>query len=206
MEMHNIKTYGQALFEAKQDTLNYYFIEAVLKSDREKAIDLLDTGADPNARGIPGQNMANSGCLHILTYSKNTNAIKDFIKELVERGADPNMENLYGYTPLHLLLRDPRKWKFIDLLIELGADPNKKNKDGLSPLEECLNEMIRLKGYAWAKDRMKIAQRLMLGGGIANPKLIFDAFDGNLSWWKNMPPDFMEKVNRINRTKSIFNV
>lgn len=204
--MNNIKTYGQALFEAKQDTLNYYFIEAILKSDREKAIDMLEAGADPNAKASADQAIPGSGCLNILVGSKNTNSVKDFIRELVALGADPNMTDRNGSTPLHGVFLDARKWKFIDLLIELGADPNIKNNEGQTALERCLEYMTRYKGGEWIKDLGKIAKRLMLGGGIANPKLIFDAFDGDLGWWKNMPKDFMEKVNRINRTKSIFNV
>lgn len=203
--MNNLKSYETALFEAKQDTLNYYFMDAVNRADMEKAIDLLDAGADPNSRFAPGQGWGHGiGPIHVLVSSKNTNKTKEFIKELVSRGSDPNAQSLDGETPLHRLNWDPRKWKFVDLLIELGADPNIKNNKGKTPLDLCIEDSLEHPGSRWATEKLKIAKRLLIGGAKGNPSDIIKVFQDDLSWWKNAPEDIREKSQRIIKTRGLF--
>ena len=45
------------------------------------------------------------------------------IKYLLERGADPNLITLWGYTALHQALRRDNALKNIELMLEHGADP-----------------------------------------------------------------------------------
>ena len=51
---------------------------------------------------------------------------------LIEHGADPNVVNNYGSTPLHLAARNGHK-EVTKLLIERGTDMDKADNDGYTP-------------------------------------------------------------------------
>lgn len=49
----------------------------------------------------------------------------DVIKTLLEHGANPNVQNDYGWTPLHFASAvETRNKEIVCLLLEHGADPN----------------------------------------------------------------------------------
>ncbi len=55
------------------------------------------------------------------------------VRSFIEQGADVNIQNKQGWTPLHIVV----KYDLIgtlELLIAKGADVNKKNDDGVTPL------------------------------------------------------------------------
>jgi ankyrin repeat protein len=54
------------------------------------------------------------------------------IKRLLSRGADPNVGNEVGMTPLHYAAQDCPE--AIPVLIEYGADPRARDEGGLTPL------------------------------------------------------------------------
>jgi ankyrin repeat protein len=94
---------------------------------------LLGHGADVNVRDGDGNTL-----LHYAVRSVN----KDVI-ELVLRDADVNAKNVYGETPLKLLIdqcnrRDVEReqcYESVKLLVEHGADPTIKDSDGKTPLD-----------------------------------------------------------------------
>jgi hypothetical protein len=55
------------------------------------------------------------------------------VRLLLEHGADPNIKNENGRTPLHWAAREDHV-EVARLLLEHGADPNIQDKDGLTPL------------------------------------------------------------------------
>ena len=63
------------------------------------------------------------------------------LKELLEAGAEINITNQYGETPLHLA----RSKEQIKLLLETGANPNIQDKFGETPLHWCWNNLEKIR-------------------------------------------------------------
>ncbi len=57
----------------------------------------------------------------------------DLVKLLLDNGANPNMQDAYGNTPLTFALS--MESNFMKLLLDHGADPSIKDNDGLTVLE-----------------------------------------------------------------------
>ena len=55
------------------------------------------------------------------------------VKKMLEYGADPNMRNNYGATPLSWAAEKGHT-EMVKVLLEAGADPNMKNGNGSTPL------------------------------------------------------------------------
>src|SRR5437867_2318354 len=77
----------------EKDRLNSRFIDAAWKHDRKRMIELLDQGADINAKGING-----AFALHLAIGEGSSDA--DLVKLLLDRGADVNEKDDFGDTPL----------------------------------------------------------------------------------------------------------
>ena len=129
---------------------------AVENGHYDLAIDLLDAGADPN------DDRSGYTILHSLTWIRKPDIgesasgapapqgsgrrnSSQFIRELVERGADVNARlkrgrragnghvSVIGATPF-FLASDRADLAYMKLLVELGADPFIPNDDGTTPL------------------------------------------------------------------------
>ena len=61
---------------------------------------------------------------------------KDVVQLLLDRGADPNKEDAYGWTPLSETQRCGPD--VVQLLLDRGADPKKTGLCGLTPLHEAV--------------------------------------------------------------------
>jgi ankyrin repeat protein len=138
--------------------LNEELFEAVKKGDMEEVRELLENGADVNAKSIDG-----STPLHYAAHHGHV----DVARLLIENGADVNAKSNDGSTPLHdaahhgqvdaarLLIENgadvnaksnydstPLHWAawgghvdFVRLLIEKGADVNAEDNDGKTPID-----------------------------------------------------------------------
>jgi len=60
----------------------------------------------------------------------------EVVKLLLEHGADPNVKNRDGKTPLHNAASEGHL-EVVKLLLERGADPNVKDDDGNTPLHNA---------------------------------------------------------------------
>ena len=70
------------------------------------------------------------------------NGNPEAVQFLLDRGADPNLQNKKGQTPLHYAAynNNPKIAKF---LIEHDADVNIPNKNGLTPYQLTDNKEIK---------------------------------------------------------------
>lgn len=70
----------------------------------------------------------------------------DLVQVLLANGADPNVSDKLGYTPLiHSVITESSSLELVKLLLEHGADPRVKAKDGLTALT-----FARRKGWSEA--------------------------------------------------------
>lgn len=72
--------------------------------------------------------MQNQSVLHHAVINPQY-ASTDFIKYLVDKGADINAKDVYGHTPLFIAF-GLKNEKAVDVLIKLGADINIRANDG----------------------------------------------------------------------------
>jgi ankyrin repeat protein len=61
----------------------------------------------------------------------------EVVKQHIAAGADVNVKNKVGGTPLHFAAFEVRK-EIVELLITKGAQVNVKSKDGLTPLDRAI--------------------------------------------------------------------
>jgi len=107
--------------------LNQQLFEKIeKKSSLQEILNLIDKGANVNAKDIGGSTPL---------LCATGQGLSDVCFKLMDKGADVNAKNKSGYTPLHSAA-------FAGLsdvclkLIESGADVNVKNKDGFTALIE----------------------------------------------------------------------
>ena len=104
--------------DRRGQTLLHY---AVMGGYTEIVKTLKKDGADPNETD---ENRRTA--LHWATANQNDLAL---LQVLLDAGADPNAQNAWGETPLHLAQSE----EAYDLLLRMGADPNIKNMAGYTP-------------------------------------------------------------------------
>lgn len=112
---------------AQQSSQGYKFLEAVEKEDGKTVTDMLDTPGSTlvNSRQVTSGN----GALHILTSHPNSL----FFQFLLQRGADANLRDGKGNTPLVLATMAGRE-DLAQLLLTYKANPNLGNAGGQTPL------------------------------------------------------------------------
>jgi ankyrin repeat protein len=127
--------------------------EAIANDNLAKLQAALDRGADINA--VPTE--APGGQPPLLMAILNDKL--EFVKELVERGADTSLGEKDGYTPLHAAAFQGRA-DIMKYLLEKGLDPNDYHDDGFTPMHRAL----------WGKEqRHTDTVRLLLEAGV-DPK------------------------------------
>jgi hypothetical protein len=96
--------------------------------------DLLGAGADVHARNRRGQEALHAAaCGSPGSRIWNPSAQSATIARLVEAGADPNVFDKSGVSPLHKAIRT-RCASAVRTLLDLGADPAGPNKNGSTPM------------------------------------------------------------------------
>lgn len=85
------------------------------------------------------------------------------LRDLLSRGADPNVVANKGYTPLHMAAENGHL-AALNALLEHRADPNKLNDHGNSPLWVAVRQAAMA---TRTDDNLRIVERLLAAG--ANP-------------------------------------
>ncbi|MFD1341993.1 ankyrin repeat domain-containing protein [Litorisediminicola beolgyonensis] len=100
-------------------------MNAVIDGDAARARKLLEDGADPDVVDKAGWS-----ALHFAAKECS----QDLVKMLVEAGANLELRDRHGNTPLwRATLNYKGGAEAISSLLEAGADPDAENRNGISP-------------------------------------------------------------------------
>ncbi|MGC9119700.1 MAG: ankyrin repeat domain-containing protein, partial [Thermoproteus sp.] len=111
---------------ASKKDLDDALIAAALAGAVDVAEVLLDTGADPNARGADGRTPL------FIAVMFNYLGLAEL---LLKRGANVNAKDGAGMTPLHAAFLDECCAECVELLLKHRANPNAKDNQKLTPLD-----------------------------------------------------------------------
>lgn len=104
---------------------------------------LLEAGADPN---VPAANPFQVRPLHSAAANRKQEASHALCELLLEHGAEPNVQQAGGWTPLHQAAAHGRK-ETVELLLAHGAAADIKSSDDRTP-----GEMAEAKGHQEIRD------------------------------------------------------
>lgn len=126
----------------------------------EIAVDLIKAGADPNAasnhrRGAP-LHYASDGCINGPAWDAKRQV--KMIETLLEAGADINLQDKNGATPLHRAVRT-RCAETVQHLLDAGCNPLLRNNSGSTPFHLAVQSTGR---GGSGSDAAKAAQRQII--------------------------------------------
>jgi ankyrin repeat protein len=99
---------------------------------RKDVIDLLlKSGADPN---VPARNATRVCPIHSAAAHRDTAIATAISRSLLEKGANPNVAQGGGWTPLHQAAAHGNV-ELVRLLLEHRADPDARSEDGKTPAD-----------------------------------------------------------------------
>ena len=124
------------LNEIEKRTKENYLLECSIQGNGVEIRRLLSAGVSPNCRRV----VNGKSPLHYAAQFGYT----DMVKLLLDAGADPNMSDSWGLTPLHWASEPSTEdvdqataMSVVKLLLNSGADPNKADKQGRTPLHSA---------------------------------------------------------------------
>lgn len=126
---------------AQQQSESYKFLNAVREAKGNDVIAMLDRPGSSvvNARDIS----TGEGALHIVIKRGD----ETYLRYLLQKGADPNLRDSQGNTPLILAVQTGQR-DMIPILTAAKANPNLGNQSGVTPLILAVQgrsiDMVRL--------------------------------------------------------------
>lgn len=109
---------------------------------------LLEHGADPN---IPAQNQMQVRPIHSAAANRHPDIALACVRHLLAHGAEANVAQRGGWTPLHQAA-DHGHLALVELLLDAGADARARSEDGRLPID-----MARDKGFETVVARLQQA-------------------------------------------------
>ncbi len=98
---------------------------------REQVVALLARWCDPNA---PSQNAMRVTALHAAVASRRPETALALARLLLAHGANPNVRQQGGWTPIHAAAMNGNM-ELVKLLLSNGADPTAANDEGKAPYD-----------------------------------------------------------------------
>ena len=131
--------------EESHSTLEDALVHEVWRQDMPAIQRLLQAGANPN---LPGREWSSA-----IACSGENDATGDIVRVLVAAGANINIQDAQGLTPLHHAVDmaidgtiqrslDAIDWTVVGVFLDLGADPMIRDARG-----ETVYEMVTAYGY-----------------------------------------------------------
>jgi len=178
-----------------QEPLSQRLFWAISLSNYKNVEKLLAMGADPNAVIDQYGNTPLHLCVNQIDYTAT--------KILLNAGANVNLTDKEGSTPLHLACEFPvgiTMVKIISLLIENGPNLEAKDSKGHTALHKVVESSSKFTRIG------PESAKILLNAG-ANPfnafhsaQMLMEYFDDDLSWWDDIP----EVFKRVVKVKNIF--
>lgn len=121
------------------------------------------------AAGASLDKRAKDGSTPLLLATGNKSGNPQPARLLIQAGADPNISNRYGRTPLFRVVQNGEA-ELADLLIQAGADVNAADRFGATPLT-----------FAAESGSVEVAEALISAGATVNPdpSSLPTLYDGN---------------------------
>ena len=127
-------------------TLEDALVHEVWRQDLFEVQRLLDAGANPN---LPGRTWPSA-----IACAGENDEIGNIVRALAAAGAQLNIQDEYGQTPLHHAVDvaidgmiqdnlDEIDWTVVGVFLELGADPNITDKTG-----KTISDVATAYGYS----------------------------------------------------------
>jgi ankyrin repeat protein len=107
---------------------------------------LLNEGADPNS---PSRNAMKVTPLHSAAANREPELSLRMVEMLLQSGADPNVRQHGGWTPLQQAAAHGRS-RMVDVLLSHGADPTVKSDDGNTAADKAAEG-----GYGELAERLR---------------------------------------------------
>lgn len=126
---------------AQQQSESYKFLQAIKEAKGNDVIAMLDRPGSTivNARDLT----SGEGALHIVVKRGD----ETYLRYLLQKGADPNLRDARGNTPMLLAVQGGQR-DMIPILAAAKANPNLGNQSGVTPLILAVQgrsiDMVRL--------------------------------------------------------------
>lgn len=118
------------------------------------------------------------------------------LRSLLEAGENPNVDGIDDWRPIHYASMQSFRLPMLKMLIDAGADVNVKTNTGDTPI----NIASIFASPESVKALLIAGANLFDVRSFSSIESFLDYFDGDISWWHNIP----NSVLRMLRSNDLF--